>query len=124
MALVCSHQSKAQWSTDPSANAVTAAGTVTLTATAGVGVPGAISNGSTVDRIAHLWASKNSTATIDLYGYASGIGNWALFDQITLARTVSEVQRVEGACAFERVQAVCNAIGASGSVTIRWGFGE
>ena len=122
MANVFTAQTRCTWTIDPGANAITNFAAANLVATAGVAVPSTTSG--TVDRVAHLWVAKNATATFDLWGYSAGVGNWALFDQVTFARTVSEIQKIDGASAFDRVQAVCNALGTSGSVTARIGFGE
>lgn len=124
MAHVFSAQTKARFSAMSGMNAVTTAGTVSLTASAGTAVPGGIQDGGSCDRISHLWAAKNSTLTVDLYGYSNGVGNWAKIDQIVFSGTGAECQRVDGLGAFDRVQAIANALGTGCNATGYWGFSE
>lgn len=124
MALVFTAIAKAQWTAMTGVNGATNYAAPDLRATAGVAVPGNVSDGGSVDRTAHIWCAKNASITFDVWGYSNAIGNWARIDQFTLSDSRSEAQRLEGVGAYNRLQAVVNAIGTNGNATGYWGFSE
>jgi hypothetical protein len=104
-----------------STNQATAVSNIGYTSSNGVAVPKGFR-----DDTAHIHLSKNCTATIKLWGYANfanTAANWAMVDTLMFSEADSEVAKLSGVTAFDRLQPSINAIGSGGAINISFGFG-